>query len=709
MNRKKTNPSEIIIRVKRRYVRAKKEILVEKSRYFQALFSGNFSDSAATEINLTKDVELDDMDIFKAVIEFMATGYIFLNDKNIKKVLHFATYLMIDKLQEKCANYLKNNLVCENWLKYHIYATDNALTEVQQYTDAYVSSRFGDLLIFEDETLQLEPDQLEYFWENGYMKFCSLNSLKLFIAKWLGRSEYPDERKLAMALTVLENVPEDKVQSKDGQLEKDLSESVQKLDYLMKVKSKSEKAERVMEILRQNFNVTDCRANDSQRCITDVLKTVTAIFTVSERSSLRRRKCEQDIVANEDDLDDDFDLDSMSDTDDLEFIAEEDITARRRYDLCVYNKQTDRWYHIDDFNEREYMRQYTRYPYDFTKQFCDEMLFEITACDSHVIFVDKNELLEALVYNIKNKTWRNFDCQYYLLEQVLDEDEDIRTMRFITGRNNMVYLVVCVKMEAEEHARRRDRDTVDMIDIRVFQFDLESLTFSEVCETFPAINVPECKEWNRMLRHTECHLSESRKEIIITHYEGSGLNVVFLVNLAAEEDENGKLMKYEFFNRPDYTNPDPREILKKESDKDNLIFEKVDVLETEDKYLILEHDYDDCLSLKFTYSFETGTFTKVENSEKYVPHEKESRHVRAERVWDSKAYLCEGCSYWQVEQKLKFGNIFQEVRYNNDGKPEIIQHRPPPFTTVISASSAIVDETFFQDLDPVNRFLCMSK
>lgn len=170
MNRKKAcDPSEVVLKVRRRIVRVKKDVLIKESKYFEALFSGNFADSGVQEINFTKDV--DDMNILKSVIEFLGHGYIFLDENNLGQVLHLSTYLQIDKLKDRCLKYIKDTMNCSNWLKYHLYAMDNGLVDVQRRTDTFVRSRFHDLLLFEKETLKLSPDQLDYLNKNGYMRY----------------------------------------------------------------------------------------------------------------------------------------------------------------------------------------------------------------------------------------------------------------------------------------------------------------------------------------------------------------------------------------------------------------------------------------------------------------------------------------------------------------------------------------------------------
>lgn len=722
MGKKQSNPSEIVLKVRRRIVRADKRVLMKESKYFEALLGGNYSDSNKTEINLTKDVE--DMDILQSVVVFMNTDYIFLSDQNIQQIAQLSSFFVIERLQDKCNQYLKKNLVCENWLKYYFIASENALSEVLHYTDAFISSRMHDLLIFEDESLVLRPDQMETLWQKGYLKYCTYESLKLFMAKWLCVSGEVQKDKLTVAMSILEEAQKRKGKVKDEHMTKDLTESVGKLKGLLNVKEKKmENMKKLLNMLEETVSEDMKEKNDGnseqfaepEKC--DVKTTrgkVQAIFTASERISLKRKRKDADLHETEKFGINSF-FDGMSDTSDLDdidcsFNPHENLKPERMIDLCVYDTQTDIWYHLDKFNEREYMGHFEDYMYDWTKNCIDDIDFEVIATDTHLVVLDVNAGPVGLVFDMRSRVWRKFSCIRELQLDVRDAGESIRTRKFVVGRNNIIYLVLCLQVKEEKRERGHRDENVGSIYFRIYQLDVESLELIEVCQNDNVYDVPDCRDWKTYLRETKCLISETRKEILIRHFEGSGLDIVLKVNLEAEEDEFGKPKLVE--GTALYKDPSPKDVLVKVTDGGKDLFEKVELFETRDAYLIHERDGNDNLCMKLKYSFVSEEISEVEKStkhrlcadeERFMEADK-VRFIKAKRVYDSKKSVCQGSSLWQIEQYLRFGSVLQEVKFDNSGKGEVIKHRPPPCSLLIAVSSAIVEQTFFQGLEPVKHY-----
>jgi hypothetical protein len=77
---------------------AHKNILVTRSDYFRAMFCGGMKENKQNEISIC-NIE---QDIFKNVLEFLYTGNVEVNDKNIVPMLTAAEMFQIDDLKAQC-------------------------------------------------------------------------------------------------------------------------------------------------------------------------------------------------------------------------------------------------------------------------------------------------------------------------------------------------------------------------------------------------------------------------------------------------------------------------------------------------------------------------------------------------------------------------------------------------------------------------------
>ena len=172
-------------------VPAHKCILVASSDYFKSLFLGPVK-TDEDKVDLSS-VALD-FESVEAVIEFLYTGKIIIDDENLEALLKLSTYLLLTEIVNICKAYMKGSTALESYLNYYLLSVVYMLPEHDQYTlAATVQSRFHDFFIFDASTKAISPIHLKHLMErnNNMFKHVCVQDILSFVTDWVlnGKTE----------------------------------------------------------------------------------------------------------------------------------------------------------------------------------------------------------------------------------------------------------------------------------------------------------------------------------------------------------------------------------------------------------------------------------------------------------------------------------------------------------------------------------------
>ena len=181
--RKDNSLYDVNIIVEGQNIKAHRCVLVAESEYFKSLFCGPLKQDVS-EVCLS-DVT-DNVDSACAVIDFLYTGKIIIDDVNLEGVLKLSSFLLVTVLREMCVEYMEATLNLERCLHYFLLSVDHMLPEITQELSKTVLSRFHDCLIFKDSSLSVSPHQLRYLM--GFcdiFEHCFIPDILSFVIDWV--------------------------------------------------------------------------------------------------------------------------------------------------------------------------------------------------------------------------------------------------------------------------------------------------------------------------------------------------------------------------------------------------------------------------------------------------------------------------------------------------------------------------------------------
>ena len=129
---------DITLVVENRNFHAHKVVLSSASPFFRALFGNDMKESRADSIELN---EVDGF-VMEDLLQFVYTGKVNLNIKNIYKMIAAADFLLLTGLVELCSNFLYNNLTASTCFSTAISATKYKNEVLQHAAANYARKNF---------------------------------------------------------------------------------------------------------------------------------------------------------------------------------------------------------------------------------------------------------------------------------------------------------------------------------------------------------------------------------------------------------------------------------------------------------------------------------------------------------------------------------------------------------------------------------------
>lgn len=705
---------------KHSFVACRKKLAAE-SEYFRALFSGMFAESDSEKIDLTKDV--DNIGSFKLMLQFISKRKkreISLD--NVEELVKLGTFFMIDSLRKACATFIYNNTTVTNCIKnYFLYVNYALPAEIHEIPymcslKDFLSTRFHDYLIFEDEVKHLSLEELQHFVQAEIFKYCTKESLGIFICDWIvSNMSLLCQENLTIVQDVvaycdgLPNSPQSKDQIKAAKrmlqlldskaisddlkshftdmfesLIKSLQEPKLK-DVKLAVQEKNEQTgmkiqEEKIEMEAKHYQTRSRPKNPDGKKNKDIgNKTIQmckrpVVFSFSMRQYYSKNAGESPTQVTEQ-------------------------PTRYLFDFCVFDVNTETWYHLAQFDDDRYSEQFNDKPSKYSNEFKDPECFPILI---NTMFVFENEITirdanycEKLVrYNMKNHKWRTVSI-LDIVGDYISFHELLSDFRFVPGKNGLLYLLVRVSIY-DDFVVDNDEEAIGM-EYRGFLVNPKSL---ELEMMFNSATLPVNKDEYivEMVPIGDVPLtvkvSSQSDEMFIIETNRRGIHVAFVAHLSK----------------------DGKSVLDMKTVQSNIsladtesFFGEAEIVEIEDSFLIGLGKSQDFYDIRrelvvLQYKFQSDRLTMVERTENQAFDA--IFHQCCHADWMSLTHLCT-CrdSFWIMEESYELNTKCIQVILSEEGEPQIRYHKPPPFNNPLALYGTEVDSKFFEKLKPVQHFL----
>ena len=209
---------DIIIEVKGQQFHAHRCVLVTSSDYFKTLFSSSFVDKEEK----CHKLHIGTAEAMATILDFIYTGRINLSVNKMLELLTLSDYLLIPKIKEICAMFIKNTVRTThvfnkmriwrdntklNWVKILKIADQFDMKEVYERVIVYLEE-IVHLVINDDRILLASYAILKSVLCNHHLNFVKEESLFELIVRW---SKYKQKRKCYFSslfdMILLEHMP----------------------------------------------------------------------------------------------------------------------------------------------------------------------------------------------------------------------------------------------------------------------------------------------------------------------------------------------------------------------------------------------------------------------------------------------------------------------------------------------------------------------
>lgn len=178
--------------------RAHRAFLASVSEYFRAMLCGNMLESCKDFVEL-KGVNGNG---FGPVLHFVYTGQLALSEGNVQDVLTAASHLQIDSVTMLCAQFLEESLSLVNCVDIRQIADMYCLTRLQEKTNDFVISNFGDL-VKNGHHCRFTAQQLAQYLKSNELKCGTEFGLFNCIRQWL---DYDRDSRLKQSAEMMQFV-----------------------------------------------------------------------------------------------------------------------------------------------------------------------------------------------------------------------------------------------------------------------------------------------------------------------------------------------------------------------------------------------------------------------------------------------------------------------------------------------------------------------
>lgn len=341
MNKLRSTCYDISLKIGENDLHAHKNVLVLGSEYFKSLFLGPFADASKTEIDLSATTK--DFSIMNDILSFLYTGEIDIHNENLEALMKLSSFFLITKLQEFCIEFISKNLSLRTSMKYYFCALEHGFPSLENKLAAVVKCRFHDFYLYEEETLNLKPEELSHLLRISVFEFCPTASILNFLIKWIGLEV--SEKRLAIGSDLLDYVSSQfgGTLTKNGEQHTEIRKALDnlevKLNYYESGKQFKEKFHSLpgFSIVSERKSKVKCLQVLNRRQKEKGPKRATAapeledvIITISPRKYLLERSGPVH--------------DLLHSTFGKPYPASEPL-----FDVCAYQPEKKQWYHLSNY------------------------------------------------------------------------------------------------------------------------------------------------------------------------------------------------------------------------------------------------------------------------------------------------------------------------------------------------------------------------
>ena len=670
-------------------VPAHKCILVASSDYFKSLFLGPVK-TDEDKVDLSS-VALDFASV-EAVIDFLYTGKINIDDENLEAILKLSTYLLLTEIQNHCEVYMKRSTILKSYLNYYLLSIEYMLPEDYQDTLAKtVGSRFHDFFIFEESTKAISPFHLKHLMEN-YNTFENsfIPDILPFVTDWVLNGKTEEHELLGTEiLEIIETRP------KNNQLAHEVHQTIEEIRETLGHNRACPKFVEKLNVVIDKYltvNMADIQADETT---TDMEK-LDGNKETSEnpKKQMIEVDVEQVVIAFvPKKRSKDFFLNEARE---ISSEADEGI-----FDLCVYVPGRNTWYYLAEGpNDSVFksigskVESVGTHTISFDSRLIQresDLNWSVNSFTLDKICIVSPHEATLHMYHLQQRVWESVSYKHLVTNYSnFNKTNDVR---LCCKDGEILYLILRKTVSQED----TDEDTDDMqedtdeTEISFTCYKLGTTTsWSFLFET-PCINDSD-DDFGLYKSKFDVCLSQDGKEMFIVN-EGESINM-FVANLEAPASELKQFLLSENMN---------------DTQGDTEI-DHIWLLQNKGRVFVVDEQFNGKDDNMYYRSMLVNEFKDPDQSEDDLYNEffvdvpcpdDGKRHPLSKHF----RRTCDHKSVWVFLRDGKFETSLDEMVLDHDGCMELVHHTPPPFSTLTIMAAGTVRSQHLAHLKRLKKFL----
>ncbi|KAM4662808.1 kelch-like protein 28 isoform 1-T1 [Discoglossus pictus] len=171
---------DIVLQVGDVKIHAHKVVLASISPYFKAMFTGNLSEKANSQV----EFQCVDEAALQAIIEYAYTGTIFISQETVESLLPAANLLQIKLVLKECCAFLESQLDVTNCIGISRYAESYGCHELFLAANKYICQNFENVCQTE-EFFELTNSELHEILSNDCLNVVNEENVFYALESWI--------------------------------------------------------------------------------------------------------------------------------------------------------------------------------------------------------------------------------------------------------------------------------------------------------------------------------------------------------------------------------------------------------------------------------------------------------------------------------------------------------------------------------------------
>ena len=624
-------------------------VLVAGSDYFKSRFIGPFKADTLPQVDLSSITS--DVAAVELMLNFLYTGEVTIDRRNLEPILKVSSFFMISELRDLCTDFMEKNLNLNTCLKYFLLSVDHMIPEIENKIEQTVKSRFHDYLIFEDQSLEVTPDQLLYLIQNCQVfENCTNEDILVYLYHWVGSGKSEAYELLGCDILELVCSRERKVQI-DNDSNRKSSESFEKLKHAVDCdESKSVFKNKLKRIIAKCFT--------KSKSETKVLRPLTSRSPNPSKSGNMQSNTESILIT----ISPKLRILEITEKEDIHNTEHNLQEGQAVFDLCVYIPRTRSWHYLHEGLLKDVFEQICFEDIDWMYCLTRDKLCCVFPYEENVNMLHLNDL-----------TWTSIDYQ-----QIEPSDNDLEMSCHdycVCADNQILYLLLRVNVFANE-----DHEDVVQTYFKCFRLTPENtwtFTFST-----PRINTDD------QFGTFAATVSSKSNEMMILYQSSDQLHV-FIAEMHSETTANPTVHYF--------------------TGRDNVLGDELHILQNRDHFFVMmvsfSHEDSAKITCSFKYKFQSKQLVPVMDTY-LVVDDKVFQYSESKRYPCAYSYsACDKNCLWLFGGTKEHGSSLIEVNIDNKGKLTSYSHKPPPFSCVTAVVAGTIHNACLMSLKTITKYL----